>query len=515
MLQWMGGSRRKVTTSRKSTHKRQKQYFEQRKRQQQQTAGIESYSDGKRSSTLQCEHSRSLDILSLENVSTVVQDHKTSCITARDNSEHDDFTLYNQDALPSQVSLTRDGISVDQSKINVELTPSSYVTVAEYPEKVSVHLPNGNENLVGNINELDSFRLPMSHQISVIDLLGDGGANTNVDKNSLHEQEAHVAFSVEGLGQVETETPVHSPKIPGRSFLNCYTPPKKAARVPVTSKHLDYDFHGLGSGLDIMMQDIDFSPRDRTTDQTFGTRDVMNIAGDPNQEFINFRRPSPNNSNSRNMQGFFGHDEFLYCNRDSRRNIWNAGPSFLDDGIDDLGKYFTNFDKRDVGFDDYFHSKNIWKQDLNFEGWDLNKKRSSIRIPETYYVKESPVPYQRHIPKENLHGVRISDMRWRSAIEINNGVKDAVGNSVTEDSRESLSLLRFKIYLLACTYHLSFYSELIGFSYSELIAVKNHALPLQPRNHDNWGMRKTKSGGTFDPTSMLNRMSRSVEEASS
>lgn len=60
---------------------RQKQYFEQRKRQQQQTAGLESYSDGKRSCNLQCEYSRSLDILSLENVSTVAQEHKTGCVT--------------------------------------------------------------------------------------------------------------------------------------------------------------------------------------------------------------------------------------------------------------------------------------------------------------------------------------------------------------------------------------------------------------------------------------------------
>lgn len=60
---------------------RQKQYFEQRKRQQQQTAGLESYSDGNRLCNLQCEYSRSLDILSLENVSTVAQEHKTSCIT--------------------------------------------------------------------------------------------------------------------------------------------------------------------------------------------------------------------------------------------------------------------------------------------------------------------------------------------------------------------------------------------------------------------------------------------------
>ncbi|XP_057789762.1 uncharacterized protein LOC131006604 isoform X9 [Salvia miltiorrhiza] len=432
MLQWMGGSRRKVTTSRKSTHKRQKQYFEQRKRQQQQTAGLESYSDGKRSCTLQSDYSRSLDILSLENVSAVAQGYNTSTTIG---------------------------------------SPPSYVTEAEYPKKVSVHLQNNDENLVGNFSELDSFKLSVSHQISVIDLLGDG-TNTNAEENSLREQEAHVAFSVEGLGQVETETPVHSPKIPGRSFLNCYSPPKKASRVPITSKHLNYGFHDLGS-----RPDIAFSPCDSTIDQPFCTRDLMNAAGDLKQNFLNFRRPSMYDWNCSNVQRDLGNDELLYNNRGSRRRIWD------DDGFDDLGlgeheSFCTNFDERDVGFDDYFHPKNLWKQDLGVEGWDLYKKRSSIKRLETFNVKESPGPYAKHIIMEDVHGTRISDNRWHSGIEINNDVKD--NNSVSEDSRER-SLLRFKICLLACTHCLSFYSEMIRIllTYSEIMTAKNHALPLQ------------------------------------
>ncbi|XP_057789749.1 uncharacterized protein LOC131006604 isoform X3 [Salvia miltiorrhiza] len=466
MLQWMGGSRRKVTT---------KQYFEQRKRQQQQTAGLESYSDGKRSCTLQSDYSRSLDILSLENVSAVAQGYNTSTTIASDNLENDDFTLNDQDAFPSQVILTSDCISVDQSEIN-ERSPPSYVTEAEYPKKVSVHLQNNDENLVGNFSELDSFKLSVSHQISVIDLLGDG-TNTNAEENSLREQEAHVAFSVEGLGQVETETPVHSPKIPGRSFLNCYSPPKKASRVPITSKHLNYGFHDLGSRPDVLMQDIAFSPCDSTIDQPFCTRDLMNAAGDLKQNFLNFRRPSMYDWNCSNVQRDLGNDELLYNNRGSRRRIWD------DDGFDDLGlgeheSFCTNFDERDVGFDDYFHPKNLWKQDLGVEGWDLYKKRSSIKRLETFNVKESPGPYAKHIIMEDVHGTRISDNRWHSGIEINNDVKD--NNSVSEDSRER-SLLRFKICLLACTHCLSFYSEMIRIllTYSEIMTAKNHALPLQ------------------------------------
>ncbi|KAL1558764.1 hypothetical protein AAHA92_09191 [Salvia divinorum] len=471
MLQWMGGSRRKVTTSRKSIHKRQKQYFEQRRRQQQR-AGLESYFDGKRACTLHCDYSRSLDILSLQNLSTLAQEHNTSTTTASDNLENADFSPKDQDALPSQVIFTSDGVSVDQAENN-EWAPSNG-TEAEYPKKVSVHLQNGNGNLAGNFSELDSFKLSMSHQIRVIDLLGDD-STSNAEENSL-QQEGHVAFSVEGLGQVETETPVHSPKIPGRSFLDCYSPPKKAVRVPITSKNLDYGFHGLGSRLDVLMQDIDFSPCSSTIDQSFCTRDMINAAGDPKQNFLNFRTPSPDNWNCSNMPGILENDELVYNKRDSSRRIWE-GPSFLDDGFDDLEEqesFCTNFDGRGVGFDDYYLPKSTWKQDLDFEGWDVNKKRSSIRSPqtynvkasvsnnircpkslwkqdldvegwdinkkrsgikrpETYNVKESPGPYPEHLTMKDLYGIQISDKRWHSDIEIGNDVKD--NNSVTDDSR--------------------------------------------------------------------------------
>ncbi|TYI48924.1 hypothetical protein E1A91_D12G000400v1 [Gossypium mustelinum] len=69
MLQWMGGSRRKVTISRKSTHNRQRQYFEQRK-QQEKTTGYEDHADETSIAGRHQKECRSLDILSLLNLST-------------------------------------------------------------------------------------------------------------------------------------------------------------------------------------------------------------------------------------------------------------------------------------------------------------------------------------------------------------------------------------------------------------------------------------------------------------
>ncbi|KAF8018726.1 hypothetical protein BT93_H3583 [Corymbia citriodora subsp. variegata] len=131
MLQWMGGSRRKITTAwiitvqevnsekvkdiyllalvfprtdaattllpnasgRHLSHEsnylfflksfyswRQKQYFEQKKRQQQQqNFGLDSYAEGTNMDCQQQKENRSLDILSLLNLSTAPQEYKSSC----------------------------------------------------------------------------------------------------------------------------------------------------------------------------------------------------------------------------------------------------------------------------------------------------------------------------------------------------------------------------------------------------------------------------------------------------
>ncbi|KAK4407639.1 hypothetical protein Sango_0344900 [Sesamum angolense] len=453
MLQWMGGSRRKVTTAVMiNITLRQKQYFEQRKRQQQQPAGLESYADGKRSCTLHFENNRSLDILSLVNVSTVSQDHGTSCING-----DVDFTLNHQPTHHPPAILTSGGIPVDQSEINEESTPWNYGTEAEYSKKVSIHLPGHNEVLVGNDKKLDPFELSTTHQISVIDLLGDGGGNSNEEEDSTHAREAHVAFSIEDLGKVGTETPVHSPKIAGRSFPNGFSSPEKGRRQSISSRHFDYGFHDLGSPVVVMMQDIDFSPYDNSKEEPSCSRSMRNIAEYPNQTFLNFRKSSPFNCNVSKLQVFlalmnssttskiaaetfgimvFVYAIFIFCYH---------CPSFLDDSTDHLGQYESfckNWvDQRNFSYDDYHHNKDLWDQDINFEAWNVQKQRSSIQRTENFDKRESPFPYQKHQNTEDLPGVIISETKWYTAVEIDNGVKDAIGHFVTEDARERLSLL--------------------------------------------------------------------------
>lgn len=66
----------------------------------------------------------------------------------------------------------------------------------------------------GKGDKPDNWKTATEHQLSVFDLLGDDGPYGNLEGSPVYE--AHVAFSVEGLGKVGTETPVHSPHQPHR-----------------------------------------------------------------------------------------------------------------------------------------------------------------------------------------------------------------------------------------------------------------------------------------------------------
>ncbi|KAL3653240.1 hypothetical protein CASFOL_002921 [Castilleja foliolosa] len=393
----------------------QKQYFEQRKRQQlQQTVGLESYAD-RRPSCI--ENSRSLDILSLVNVSAAAQGSETCCLN-EDKSEDHDFTLDHQYILPYQAMLDDEGLHVDQTEINEERALSSYGTEAEYSDKVSSHLPDYNEDLVGSGNKkLDPSKLSVSHsEISLMDLLSDSGANNNAEEYSTHMQEPHVAFSIAGLGKVEQETPPHSPKIPGR-----FTP-----------------------NMDVVRQEDGFSPYDSPIEQTFLSKDTMDIIDNPNMMFSNRRCSSPFNWGGSNSQVSFENDELVYNIRDSRRNIWDDFcPSYLDDSIDDLGERETfckNWaNQRSVPYEDYFRNSDLWKQSVSFDGWNLQKKRFSAERSENIDIRELPVPYPKHQTTGDL-SYEIHNTRY-SAITIDDDVKEAVNHFVREDNSESLSLL--------------------------------------------------------------------------
>ncbi|KAL2508215.1 uncharacterized protein Fot_31862 [Forsythia ovata] len=296
----------------------QKQYFEQRKRQQQQqAAGSENHADGRHSCSQHHGNERSLDILSFMNLSTVTQEQKSSCLVGRDIPENETFPLNYQNAHHSPEIHTKNGFAADHFETN-EGRPSSCDHVETvFPKKLSVGPPDHKEGLTGNGDKLKLAT--QCHEISVIDLLGDDGAHGTAEEISVHAQESHVAFSVEGLGKVETETPIHSPC---RSFLNSFSSLEEARRQASTSKNFKYSLDDFESRMDAMVEDIDFSLYNDSIDQPFCSGN--NIFGNPKPEFSNFRNSLPFNRYGNNLKDVLEDDVILYDMKDSNENIWNV-----------------------------------------------------------------------------------------------------------------------------------------------------------------------------------------------
>ncbi|TYJ20515.1 hypothetical protein E1A91_A08G000500v1 [Gossypium mustelinum] len=213
MLQWMGGSRRKVTISRKSTHNRQRQYFEQRK-QQEKTTGYEGHADETSIAGRHQKECRSLDILSLLNLSTfsAVGSHcKSGPSTIKYQMPEDPAKIITSSVPPSySVKIKEAGAP-----------PASYQGELQCP-KISFS-DHDNHDLNASNDSLDLWNASAENQFSVFDMLINDESEVGSERSLVHE--AHVAFSVKGLGKIRPKTPLHSPKQEGRiSSDDCSLP---------------------------------------------------------------------------------------------------------------------------------------------------------------------------------------------------------------------------------------------------------------------------------------------------
>ncbi|KAJ4978551.1 hypothetical protein NE237_009331 [Protea cynaroides] len=279
MLQWMGGSRRKVATSRKSTERRQRQYFEQRKLQKQ-TAGLGNYADEINPYGQQVQlHNkpRSLDILSLLNLKTVTEESKSGCTTEN---------------VPFQVDV-------------------------ESPKKIFSSVPDclpspRNHSSEGNGDKLDYWRTATENQFSILDVLGDVGPNNNAEESPVRE--AHVAFSVKGLGKVGMETPVCSPRPSGRLFYNgCSSPPMDVKRFR-SSKDFKYSMDDEELELNDMIHDINMPFGGKSSKVPLKSRNTMHHSGNLENKKFTFQGCMQPDAHGNQFNYFPGEEEYLYNN---------------------------------------------------------------------------------------------------------------------------------------------------------------------------------------------------------
>ncbi|KAL9228358.1 hypothetical protein vseg_003948 [Gypsophila vaccaria] len=339
MLQWMGGSRRKVSASRKSTQKRQQQFFEQRKRQQQQ----------QEATTMECRNDdpvayaqqkgkRSLDILSLLNVPKVAEDCKPACVSESRSLMTDRGPC----ARSFEAVDTKDHQSSMRSPIMVtsDVAAANYVEPAgtrilsnQQGENVSSKGTSKNSSMAINA-ESKCCRIDSSIQTSILDIFGDDEPTNPSEAKPVHE--AHVAFSVEGLGNLGAETPKQSPQQPAR-ITGDKSSFKKAAKKLLFRKNLDSMLDELDMEAECYVQDTEVPARDNHLDSFLMSQDMVYP--------LSYAEHGLSSVNPGNKHGAkLWESNSLHEDRDS--NFWNAGSPFLDDIIDDE-KCRLNWKNRD------------------------------------------------------------------------------------------------------------------------------------------------------------------------
>lgn len=401
MLQWMGGSRRKVTTSRKSTQKRQKQYFEQRKRQQQNSNGLESYSEKKAPSTQCPENNRSLDILSLLNLSKNGKDF-TSKFPEGTGSLNGQHTTPNSQT-------THDPTTGDME--NGNLCPSEHVEIRETrtvfnhqeetvcpQESLYDFYSSSHPDASKGDNEKEIMMMTTDHKLSVIDMLGDDGQNSSSRGNLVHEN--HVAFSVEGLGKVEMETPLHSPQ------------------HPTTARKFS---HGCPASSKIFKGSHSFKKLNRSLEDQFPELDDMAVGVDIPTDACSLELPPYLEELSRkskqkimvdkecllhDAEDFLSNDVFSDSRVEHDRFKWHEKASFLDDNFldDNCAVSWKNW-SCDL---DYMRSRKCDKSDFSFEGIHKQKRRARVDTAGCFNASGLSSPYKHQI--DHHYDLMTSDM---------------------------------------------------------------------------------------------------------
>ncbi|KAL5757139.1 hypothetical protein ACOSQ2_021885 [Xanthoceras sorbifolium] len=435
MLQWMGGSRRKVTTSRKSTQKRQKQYFEQRRRQQQQTGGLESYSDHK-------EH-RSLDILSLLNLSTAVQEHKSVCSSDTNTEEREDPRFHastvNYDVTRGLPKILTDIVtSADSFEIKEAGTSSGYRVETVSPKIASFTTPEDHNNAFNGDNyESDFWKATAEQQISVFDLLAEDGTSGSLERSPVCE--AHVAFSVEGLGKVGTQTPVHSPQQTGRMFQYGCSSPRKAARRPSISEKFNNVLDDLEHEVDVMMQDTN-TPLS-TSYLEFSTG-VMNSRSNGKHKFSTIKDYALFDGHGSKLKGSFD-DSNIFVTGEADEDLWDARSSFLDNNFLNEKEWNVPGKSWSCQIEETNNFKyGVDETDYAFEIPHMQRNRDFVKATDRYNILESPS--RKHQTSEH-NGDFLTSKRTRyPAVGKNFGSRDVVSQpdwSYYEDARDNLSSL--------------------------------------------------------------------------
>lgn len=224
MLQWMGGSRRKVKTSRKSIQNRQHQYFQQRQRQQRAEL-LEQNADDPETMSQNIQESKSLDVASLMNILTAyapgVSDKEKGLMQRKADSKNEQT----RDHIHTTCAGLNTGHHFFQNasfKADAETqwTPSSATEAAKAsghtrPFSINLH-ENSQRAKHEELKEQNSKANHPPKRFSVLDIISD---NSEGSCQNLSPLEAYAAFAVEGTGKLKDKTPDNFEPMKGSSVF--------------------------------------------------------------------------------------------------------------------------------------------------------------------------------------------------------------------------------------------------------------------------------------------------------
>ncbi|CAH9121107.1 unnamed protein product [Cuscuta epithymum] len=243
-------------------------------------------------------------------------------------------------------------------------------------------------------NTLNQSKMSTEHPLSVIDILGDDCPNSNLEENVGHE--AHVAFSIQGLGKVDTETPVHSPERPGRNFsYGQYLPLKE--RMKTLSSVKTTSRPDLKHKLDAVMRDIGTSIYRSPVEPSFRSMVSDDLFGSPRQDLLSNKISSPVTDYDTNLEEIFEAGELF--GKERRKNIQNATSSGLTYGISDQEEYGlpckNELDQMEFCSSSQHAGRSYDHQDLSFNETHQWKKSTSMQSPFEINYQGCPSLYSK------------------------------------------------------------------------------------------------------------------------
>ncbi|XP_021909873.1 uncharacterized protein LOC110823721 isoform X2 [Carica papaya] len=299
---------------------------------------------------------------------------------------------------------------------------------------------NCDNSLTGSDKKQDLSMEAPDQQLSVFDLLSDDGPDGGQGGSPVFE--AHVAFSVEGLGKVGIETPRHSPKQPERILSYQCSSPWKAARPPNSSKNFSYILDDLELEGEAIFQDDNMPLSGSSLEFPIGVFDSCS------NEMPNLYSVRDDAKYRSEVQRYFFNTKIYNIGHD-RGDIWDDKPSFLDDD-------FVYETEHDIPWNSgSYHLDESLTDCVKYGNGDVSdhvfgcpyplKKRDYVGATEKFNILGSPFP--RHQTSENyLDFVSFGEPSGRHPNSGRTfGFEDVTNNadwsySAAEDARDNLSL---------------------------------------------------------------------------